>query len=310
MLDGLKAQTLAHADWELLVVDNGSARRLADSYDLSWHPHHQQLREETPGLMAARACGIRAAAGALVVFVDDDNLLAADYLRRCIDIAAAAPKLAAFGAGVLAAEFETAPSASVQHWLPMLGIRHVDHVHWSNNPDDSASIPWGAGLCVRRTTGVAYAQFVEEIEGAAHLDRCGDRLFSGGDDLFSWLAAATSQGFGVFPTLRLTHMLRAERLRPAYLLRLIHDHAYSHAILRVMTGGSQPSRFGVPDMVRILLHGVRRGVFSMQAQWAAARGMAAAARYVADHGVRNLSALTSRRSGHPAGSCELSAASS
>jgi hypothetical protein len=90
----------------------------------------------------------------------------------------------------------------------------------------------------------------------------------------------------VFPELRMTHLIPAERVTEPYLLRLIHDHAYSHGILRRVLFGEEPRRLGFGEAVRILLHGLRRGRFSMKCRWAAARGSEGAARVISVHGDR------------------------
>ena len=59
------------------------------------------------------------------------------------------------------------------------------------------------------------------------LDRNGEQLFAGGDDVFSWACVGGGQGFGLFPDLRVTHLISAARLTRRYYLRLIHDHALS-----------------------------------------------------------------------------------
>src|ERR1700731_4167104 len=80
-VDGLRNQTLSCQEWELLLVDNRSDEPVADCVDLSWHPVTRVVREEAPGLTAARLRGIRESRGDLVVFVDDDNVLDRDFLE-------------------------------------------------------------------------------------------------------------------------------------------------------------------------------------------------------------------------------------
>src|SRR6476661_5630473 len=188
LLDSLKQQTLPVSEWELLVVDNASTERLEQVWDLSWHPYSRHLREEELGLTAARLRGIRESCGQLIVYVDDDNVITADYLVNALQIEAEYPYLAVFGAGVLDPEFEVPPTAQVERLVPLLSLRRVDQAQWSNNPEDSHSVPWGAGLCVRRATAVAYAELLDRLAISHLLDRRGQRLFSGGDDLFSWVA--------------------------------------------------------------------------------------------------------------------------
>jgi len=285
VLDSLQSQTLPVSQWELLLVDNGSEHPLEDSWNLSWHPHHRHVRETEPGLTAARLRAIKEATGDLLVFVDDDNILSPDYLATALEIRRSYPYVNVFGAGTLEPEFEVEPPAERRPYCTLLGLRTAARPLWTNNPKDSPCIPWGAGLCVARQTAHAYEQLLSRVRIAHLLDRRGTRLFCGGDDLFSWVTARAGCGFGIFPSLRITHLVRASRVSEPYLLRLIHDHAYSHGILRYALCGDQQPHLQLTDTIRILLHGLRRGRFSMRAQLAAARGADAAARDIADREV-------------------------
>jgi glycosyltransferase involved in cell wall biosynthesis len=286
VLEGLKAQTLSRAEWELLLVDNASRRRLADAWDLSWHPYHAHVREDELGLTLARLRGIRESSGSLLLFLDDDNLPAPDYLERAVTIEQMYPHLGVVGAGTLEPEFEIAPAPELIPLLGRLALRTSPCSLWTNNPKDAQCVPWGAGLCVTRSIAAAYVQIIERLKISQVLDRHGERLFCGGDDLFSWVAARSGSGFGVFPELRITHLIGGHRLNRAYFLRLVHDHAYSHGILNYLYFGDQHERSGVEAMVRALLMGVRRGSFSMRCRWAAACGARSAARFLAGQGMR------------------------
>jgi glycosyltransferase involved in cell wall biosynthesis len=286
VLEGLSAQTLHRDGWELILVDNASQQRLADSCDLSWHPNHVHVRVDELGLTPARLGGIGQAHGDLLVFVDDDNLLAPDYLERALVLARAYPHLAAFGAGALEPEFEIVPAPDIAQRLAYLAIRKVSTASWSNNPKDYYSVPWGAGLCATRAVATAYAQCVERLGVTQILDRRSPRLFCGGDDLFSFVSVRTGYGFGVFPDLRITHLISADRVAESYLLRLIHDHAYSHGVLKNVLFGEKPCRLELVDAVRVLLHGFRHGRFSMKCRWAAARGAEDARRFLSTQGGR------------------------
>src|SRR5579863_2321698 len=80
-LEALRSQTFPLSCWELVIVDNRSDTSLADHTDLAWHPCARVVREETLGLTPARLRGIRESKGDLLVFVDDDNVLDADFLE-------------------------------------------------------------------------------------------------------------------------------------------------------------------------------------------------------------------------------------
>jgi len=285
VFEALQAQTLSREEWELVLVDNASTRRLADQWDLSWHPGHAHIRENELGLTRARLLGIKETTAALLLFLDDDNVLPPDYLDRAFTIEQQHPDLGAFGAAIIEPEFEIEPSPELRGLLHLLTLRHVPRPRWTNNSKDTGSVPWGAGLCVTRPTAEAYVQVIARLGITDLLGRRGQRLFSGDDDVFSWVAADIGRGFGIFPELRLTHLIAAERLNQKYFVRLVHDHALSHTLLDYLLSGEEPHPMGPLTAARILLHGLRRGPFSMRCQWAAARGVGRAARLLSRHGV-------------------------
>lgn len=281
----LQVQTLASEHWDLVVVDNASSESVARAYDLSWHPRARHVREENIGLTAARLRGIAETAGELLVFVDDDNALAPGFLEEAWTIHERFPFLGAFGAAVILPEFEVEPPPELRSRLSMLALRNVPSIRWSNNANDQESMPWGAGLCVTREVAGLYPAFVQRLAAADVLDRRGQALFAGGDDLFSWTAASVGYGFGIFPRLCLTHMVAATRLSRRYFLRLIHDHSFSGGVRHFTLTGIRPRRIDWFLYAHALLHGARNGPFSMRCYWAAARGEDRAARFIADHRV-------------------------
>jgi glycosyltransferase involved in cell wall biosynthesis len=301
VLDSLKRQTLCRESWELILVDNASHQSLAETCDLTWHPHHIHVREEMPGLTPARLRGLATASGELLVFFDDDNIVSFDYLEQALEIRDTHPFLGVFGAGIIEPEFETEPRSQVRSLLPYLALRTVDAGIWTNNPKDVHCLPWGAGLCVTRPTAAAYVQLVGHI-GIGHLlDRRGPHLFAGGDDLFSWVSARGGSGFGIFPALRITHLVRAGRVETPYLLRLVHDHAYSHRILGYVLRGEGPGPSPLENAVRIVLTGIRRGLFLMRCRWAAARGSYRAERDIVTQSLHTIDGIDLRGHDHLTG---------
>ena len=276
----MEEQTLTKDRWELLLIDNASDGRLAENYDLSWHPQARHVREDCLGLTPARLRGIREATGGLLVFVDDDNVLAPDFLEEAAAIHERYPYLGAFGAGRLRPEFEIEPPSEIRPHLKMLALRSVSSARWSNNARDADSIPWGAGLCACRQVVTLYRNVVESLEVPIVLDRRGKELQAGGDDLFSWVAASAGFGFGIFPQLRITHLIVGGRLNQRYFLRLIETHRFSHGVLDYMLEGIQPHRLDWLRYVRLALHGMRNGRFSMRCRWAGSRGEDRAARFI------------------------------
>lgn len=282
-LDSLKAQTLPATRWEFLLIDNASEERLADVWDLAWHPNARFIREDELGLMPARLRGIRESQADLLIFVDDDNILAPDFLEQTLKVAAQYPHLAVFGAGILAPEFEVQPPPELVTLVSMLALRSVSSACWSNNPQDSACRPYGAGLCVRRDLAGNFFQFFERLKASAALGRRGNQqLFQHDDDLFSWAAVESGRGFGIFPELKITHLISAGRLKQSYFLRLIFYGAISHWVLQYLLTGNQPGKISFFRIFHIALHGIRNGLFSMRCQWAGTRGENRAAHFISE----------------------------
>lgn len=282
-LDGLRGQTLANTEWELLVIDNASKESLADKWDLSWHPHGRHIREDSKGKMAAISRGINEARADLIVFVDDDNVVDATFLQCAMAISRRYPYLGVFGAGKIEPAFEVQPPSELIPRRSLLAVRNVSSALWSNNLEDWSCYPWGAGMCVTRQVADSYRRLIEKLNVSSVIGPRADRLFRGDDDLFSYAAVLSGKGFGIFPELQLTHLISARRLHRSHFLRLINDHAFSHGVLRCLLGGTQPRRMNVVSYLRLILHGLRNGQFSARCQWAASRGEDSAARFTAEN---------------------------
>lgn len=280
---GLRGQTMPLDHWELLLIDNASTEPVAATWDVSWHPQGRHIREAELGLTAARLRGIRNARGELLVFVDDDNVLAPDYLEVAARIRTSFPYLGVWGAGRIEPEFETEPPSEIVPRLSLLALRTVPAIRWSNNPNDDDCIPWGAGLCVTRSVADLYPKLVELLKATTVLGRKGQQLLAGEDNLFSWASARLGLGFGLFPELGITHLISSGRLTRHYFVRLIHGHAFSHGILNHLLRGSRPRPTRALIWVRLLLHGLKNGWFSAHCQRAEAKGRAEAVRFLAEN---------------------------
>lgn len=286
-LAALRKQTLPVEKWELLLIDNASRERIANSWDISWHPQGRHSREEKVGLAYARLRGIEESEAALLAFVDDDNVLAADFLERAAALPTRYPFLGAFGAGRLEPEFEVPLPQPLTPLVGLLALRTTPTVLWTNNVADFSCTPWGAGLCVTRQVADAYHQIMERFNAASILGRRGKSLFSGEDDVFSWAAVMTGQGFGIFPELKITHLISKGRLSQDYFVRLTREHALSHCVLKYLRSGMLPKPIGLSEYVHMLLHGLRHGRFSMRRRWAQAQGQAGAAQFILENALRS-----------------------
>jgi glycosyltransferase involved in cell wall biosynthesis len=240
VLSALRAQSLPFEQWELLVIDNASKEPVAERFDLSWHPHGRCIRENELGLTPARLRGIAEAQSDLLVFVDDDNVLDPEYLEWASRIASESPQLGAWG-GSLIAEFDEPPPEWTVPYHQMLGIRTIATEVWSRGTlSTNVALPYGAGLCVRTVLARQYATLCKTDSFRKSLDRTGDGLMSCGDLDMALCACDMGLMTGLFPQLRLIHLMPPNRLTLEYLLRIAEGTERSHLLLKKIREGSLP----------------------------------------------------------------------
>jgi glycosyltransferase involved in cell wall biosynthesis len=230
-LEGLRLQTLPMAEWEFVLVDNASRSQVADSVSLTWHPNGRHVREEVLGLTPARLRGIQETRGQLLVFVDDDSILDSSYLETAMRIGEAKPDLGCWGAGSIKPEYEKPPPEWLAAWDDALAIRRLDRDLWANIPGLNHSLPFGLGMCLRRTVAVQYANLCQKDNVRRSLDRSGESLASCGDTDIAMLACALGMGTASFTNLKITHLIPERRTTRQYMSRLIAGRAESAVVL-------------------------------------------------------------------------------
>ncbi|HSS98937.1 MAG TPA: glycosyltransferase [Terriglobales bacterium] len=279
-LESLAKQTLPLDKWDLVLLDNASKDRLDANWDISWHPCGRHARDEKIGLALARIRAIQETRGELLIFADDDNVLAKDFLEQALKVAESYPYLGVFGAGAIQPEFAVQPAPEVVDLIGLLALRTVAEARWSNHYEDWPTIPWGAGLCVTRQVAEGYVALINRLWNTSVIGRNGQHLFTGEDDLFSWVAVQLGKGFGIFPNLKLTHLIPGERVTRSYFLRLIADKSTSSAVIRYNMFGTHPESLSLTAIIRMLAHGFRRGWFSFRCRCAEIAGNRRARRMI------------------------------
>ena len=199
--------------WEVLVVDNNctdATPELLARLQAERALPLRVVREPEQGLTPARRRGVAETEREWVAFVDDDCLVAGDWVARAAAAAREHPDAGAIG-GLVALEWEREPPA------------HVLARGWAYAQQDHGADPVtvgclaGAGMVIRRAaleqSGWTRRQLLA--------DRVGTRLVSGGDvEIALRIAARHELWFD--PRLRLRHLIPADRTADAYLTRLTY----------------------------------------------------------------------------------------
>jgi len=271
-LDSLRAQSLPKSDWELLVLDNASREGVSGRFALDWHPAGRHLLEPVLGKTNAVLHGIRESTGDLIVLVDDDNVLAPDYLEQARRIAREWPHLGTWGGSIIA-QYEETPPPWLKPYECYLSIREVAKDQWFNltRPELYGNLPYGAGLCIRRQVAREYLRQLEGDHVRRQLDRKGDSLVSSGDTDLALVGCDLGLGTGLFASLKLTHLIHKGRLSEAYMERMLREMNYSVAILAAKRGHPLP-RASWPRRLWESVAAWRRGSRESRFYRASARG--------------------------------------
>jgi len=254
VLKSIREQSLSVSSYEFVIIDNKSDAGVLDAFDVSWHPHSRIIVEDELGLTAARLRGFRVTSADIIVFCDDDNVLASDYLEEAIRIANEYSFLGAWG-GTCRGEFEsTLPSWGDSGFLGSIGVREIQQISWSNQLNHCC--PIGAGMVLRRCVAQAYVQKMQSSPVSRLLGRNGASLMSCEDIDLANTSIELGLGAGLFPELKLIHLIPLQRLTLAYYEKLAEGISTSSTLLRYMQGVSvgaeQPRKHSVREKLKAM----------------------------------------------------------
>jgi glycosyltransferase involved in cell wall biosynthesis len=253
-LEALRQQTLPLDQWELLLIDNLSSPPLAGAFDLAWHPAGRIVVEPKLGLTQARWRGFRECRGDLLVYVDDDNLLAPDYLAENARLDAAYPFLGAWGGQILM-EFDTPPTPQELPFARWQLHKEFTRIKWLNFLDDLGDVPPGAGLVVRRAVMEAYVAKLAHDPLRQTLGRTGSQGFCREDTDIVLTSFELGLGMGAFPSLSLRHLTPPSRLTLQYCLGQAYGLGYSTIVLdHVLKVPSTPPPRTLVEKARAAYH--------------------------------------------------------
>jgi hypothetical protein len=247
-LAGLAAQTLPATEWELWVVGTGDepTRTALAAANLSFQPNLRFIAEPPRGIARARRAALQAfveGATDLMVFIDDDNVLAPDYLAHGLEIARREPRLGCWG-GQLTGRFSAPPPDWIEPFLKYIAVfplerelRLRDRFTGTHDP-----VPPTAGMFLRRVLAEHHLQVLAAKP---------ERLALGGTREAPLAGEDMDLGLGVldigyeaarFPALKIDHLIPEDRLTEPYIERLLQSIRAGTLVLGVLRGIGAPPR--------------------------------------------------------------------
>ncbi|MEL6137383.1 MAG: hormogonium polysaccharide biosynthesis glycosyltransferase HpsE [Cyanobacteria bacterium J06628_6] len=251
VLDRLALQIVSsEISWEIVIVDNNSCDRTPSII----HSYRQRplfserLRyrhEPRQGIAYARRCGVNAATGELLAFLDDDNLPQANWLQAVYDFGQQHPYAGAYG-GQIIGLYEVEPPQNFTRIACFLAIIDRGARPFRYDRLKRWLFPAGAGIVIRRAAWRSVPS-QPALTGVA-----GSNLNAKGEDI-EMLSHIRKQGWQIWhsPTLQIEHVIGRDRVSAPYLLKLFRGVGLS----RYRTRSLQFRRWQLPGVV--LAYGVK-----------------------------------------------------
>jgi len=228
--------------WEVLVCDNNSNDATAEvvqRYQDSW-------RQDTPlryvfaaqqGAAFARQRAVEQAHGAIIAFLDDDNIPSADWLVNVYQFAQAHPDAGAFGSQIHGKFEGPLPDGFDRIACFLAIIERGSHPH--QYLPETKILPPAAGLAVRRRV------WLEAVPERLFLNNKGKSAGLASEDLEALLHIQKA-GWQIWynPDMVVTHDIPKGRLQQDYLVALFRCVGLSRYYIRLL---------GVKDCQRPLM---------------------------------------------------------
>jgi glycosyltransferase involved in cell wall biosynthesis len=238
-LNSINSACDQYKPYEIIIVDNNSSTPISnEGYVKEFIRNNSNARiviEKKQGLTPARLRGIEEANGEILVFIDDDNWVKADFFKKGVDIASKFRHIGSWS-GQVNLHFEEKPEEWTRRYWGLLVFRELEQDRWSNFPHLTETMPCGAGLFVRKTVADHYHKLHKTGKRDIQLDRSGESLFSGGDNDLAACACDIGLGVGLFHELVLEHYIPSKRLKKDYLIKLAEGIAASSIVFRSFRG--------------------------------------------------------------------------
>jgi GT2 family glycosyltransferase len=220
-LAGLVRQDYPTDSWELLVIDNNSTdttRNVIASFMAST-PAPRRVLEVRPGLDNGRNRAVEEAWGDVIVLVDDDILVEADWLGQLV---APFTSQDSHSIGVVGGEVVPVFPDGIPAWL--VGSHRPLGFRIDSGPLPPEQAPMGANFAFPKWVFARFGKFDTD------LDRRGSSLFGGGDsDMIRRVRTAGLKAWFV-PGAKVLHQIPAARLTVRYAMRHGFDSARSRVV--------------------------------------------------------------------------------
>jgi glycosyltransferase involved in cell wall biosynthesis len=202
-------------DWELVVVDNASSDNTSEVARKAWETHANKaipfviVSQPLPGLSHAREKGIETSCYDYILFCDDDNHFAPDYIEKAYRLMEEMPEVTILG-GLSKPKLAYYPGKWIEDMYPAMAI--------GARAAQSGYTDWvfGAGMVVRRTI---FTELADKKINFLLSDRIGSKQTSGGDVELCYLGLFLGYKIYYSSELVFEHYMEEHRLKKSFFMK-------------------------------------------------------------------------------------------
>lgn len=235
-LNAVKALHRKNLQVQTIVVDNNSTLDLEQqnyvAEFLAAVPGSHCIRETRPGLTYARIAGFAQSVAPIVIYFDDDNEPAEDYLVNAYAVLDQKAEIGLVGPGEVRVDFIDGSNEWLESERALFQEMNQLAPKYNNVLDAyQECYPFGTGLVLRRDIMQKYCSLLA-AQGEIS-DRIGNSLVGGGDVQIVWTGIKMGYYAGRTPAMQLVHIIPQSRTTDAYIKKLSYSLGYSETKCRL-----------------------------------------------------------------------------
>jgi glycosyltransferase involved in cell wall biosynthesis len=240
---------------QVVIVDNNSSPAISSHIFvkelLLGSAKVRCVVETKQGLTFARCRAASEISSPFIVFFDDDNEPAANYLSILEYYFKKYPNVGCWGPGEIAVEYVDPVDPWFEQNREYFQQRKSDFAYGCVPAAWEPYYPNGTGLALRREVLQKYVLAVQQGDLRA-TDRKGKSLASGGDAQILWEGVKMGYAAGLIPELQCNHLIASSKANFGYLKRLRFGIASSYIATLVESFPSYLDKFGsLPSKKRV-----------------------------------------------------------
>jgi len=222
-LHAVAALDVSELNVEVVLVDNNSPEPIENQKyvsDFIQKSNVKLIKETKQGLSYARIAGVANTTAPIVVFFDDDNAPASDYLQVVKKYFDTYSFLGILGPGNVEVVFNSPPLPNREHFLRgIFQEKHMKRFEYASVSEHSGVYPPGTGISMLRLVFDEYRQNLEKGNYKT-TGRKGNSMTSSEDVQIVFTCVLKKLAVGTAPELYVKHLTPENRCTIKYVKRL------------------------------------------------------------------------------------------